>query len=157
VDAKQFVDDLIKALRVRAHAACGGLDGNCPICLEALERTLEKIAFLDKMMKDCALEYSDKGDMRILQRHLYIGIIFDTLKGLIFIGKDKFDKTMALLLELMQQAESTPRVMSKLQGKCGHLWLGTLWLPEQYEKGAEMWPFDPRTILFNWEQGIDMI
>ena len=59
VDAKQFVDDLMKALRVRAHAACGGLDGNCPICLEALERALEKMAFLDKMMKDCALDYSD--------------------------------------------------------------------------------------------------
>ena len=36
--------------------------------------------------------------------------------------------------------------------------MGTLfkWLPEQYEKGAEMWPLDPRTILFKWEQGIDM-
>ena len=196
VDAQQFVDDLMKALRVRAHAACGGLDGSCPICLEALERALEKMAFLDKMMKDCALVYSDKGDMRILQRHLYIGIIFDTLKGRVFIGKDKFDKTMALLLELMQQSECTPRTMSKLRGKCGHQFrcvegvrpflvpfnqfvggpesalewdtpkqipdslrhtMGTLfkWLPEQYEKGAEMWPLDPRTVLFNWEQGID--
>jgi hypothetical protein len=54
------------ALRVR------GLDGSCPICLEALERALEKMAFLDKMMKDCALKYSGKGDMRILHRHLYI-------------------------------------------------------------------------------------
>ena len=78
------------------------------------------MAFLDKMMKDCALEYSDKEDMRILQRHLYIGIIFDKLKSRVFIGKEKFDQTMALLLELMQQAECTPRMMSKLRGKCRH-------------------------------------
>lgn len=31
--------------------------------------------------------------------------IFDTLKGRIFMSEEKFDKTMALLLELMQQAE----------------------------------------------------
>ena len=72
------------------------------------------MAFLDKMVKDCALEYSDKEDMRILQRHLYIGIIFDKLKSRVFIGKEKFDQTMALLLELMQQVECTPRMMSKL-------------------------------------------
>jgi hypothetical protein len=40
VDAQQFVDDLMKALRMVAHAACGGLDGGCPICLETLERAL---------------------------------------------------------------------------------------------------------------------
>ena len=78
------------------------------------------VAFLDKMMKDCALEYSDKEDMRILQRHLYIGIIFDKLKSRVFIGKEKFDQSMALLLELMQQVECTPRMMSKLRGKCRH-------------------------------------
>ena len=32
-------------------------------------------------MKDCALEYSDKGDMRILQRHLHIGIISTRSRG----------------------------------------------------------------------------
>jgi hypothetical protein len=30
-DAQQFVDDLTKALRVGARAACFGLDGSCPI------------------------------------------------------------------------------------------------------------------------------
>jgi hypothetical protein len=78
------------------------------------------MAFLDKMVKDCALEYSDKEDMRILQRHLYTGIIFDKLKSRVFIGKEKFDQSMALLLELMQQVECTPRMMSKLRGKCRH-------------------------------------
>jgi hypothetical protein len=71
-----------------------------------------EMAFLNKMMKDCALEYSDKGDMAIKQCYLYIGIIFDTLKGQIFIGKEKFQKTMQLLQELMQQAECSPRTMS---------------------------------------------
>ena len=51
-----------------------------------------------------------QGDMRILQRHLYIGIIFDTLKGRIFIGKEKFDKTMALLLELADDVETPGKV-----------------------------------------------
>ena len=196
VDAQQFVDDLMKSMRVESHASCGGLEGGCGACLSASERASVKMQFLDRMMKDCALDYSDKGDMRILQRHLYIGIIFDTFRGRIFIGKDKFDKTMALLLELMEAAECTPRTMAKLRGKFGHQFrciegvrpflvpfnhfvgspetthewdaakaipsclrhtMGTLfrWLPFQHEKGAEMWPQDERTILFNWEQGLD--
>ena len=75
VDAQQFVVDLTKALGVRPHAACRGLEGNCPVCLEALERAREKMAFLDRVMEDCALEYSDKGDMRFLQRLLFFGIM----------------------------------------------------------------------------------
>jgi hypothetical protein len=78
------------------------------------------MAFLDKMMKECALEFLDKGGMTIKQRRLYIEIIFDTLKGRIFIGQEKFQKTMLLLQALMQQAECSPRSMAKLQGKFGH-------------------------------------
>ena len=58
--------------------------------------------------------------MRILQRHLFIGIIFDTVKGRLFISKEKFDKTMALLLDLMQQAECSARTMAQLRGKFRH-------------------------------------
>ena len=46
VNAQQFVDDLMKSLRMRAHGACGGLDGNCPVCMEAWARALEKMEFL---------------------------------------------------------------------------------------------------------------
>ena len=196
VDATAFVDDLLNALGVVAHELCAGLEGGCSICQKALELAMRKMESLDKMMKECALEYSDKGDMAIRQRHLYIGIIFDTVKGRLFIGKEKFDKTMALLAELMGQATSSARLMSKLRGKLGHQFrcidgvmpflvpfnkfvggpestaewdepkeipdrlrhtMGTLfrWLPAQQEKGAEMWPLDPRTVLFRWEQGED--
>ena len=134
--------------------------------------------------------------MRILQRHLFIGIIFDTVKGRLFISKEKFDKTMALLFELMHQAECSARVMAKLRGKFGHQFrcvegvspflvpfnnfvgapdtvtewdeskhispelrrtMGTLyqWLPQLYENGAEMWPLDPRTVLYRWSQGVE--
>ena len=95
---------------------------------------------------------------------------------------------MALLAELMQQAECSSRTMTKLRGKFGHQFrcipgvmpflvpfnrfiggpesvaewdevkiiphtlratMGLLyrWLPQQQEKGAEMWPLDPRTVL----------
>ncbi len=53
--------------------------------------------FLDKLMKDCGLEYSVKGYMAIRQRHVYIGIIFDTVQGRLFISKDKFDKLIPLV------------------------------------------------------------
>ena len=75
VDAQAFVDDLLKALKVIAHALCSGLEGGCPICTAAFEVALQKMKFLDKMMKDCGLEYSEKGDMSFKQCHLYIGII----------------------------------------------------------------------------------
>jgi uncharacterized protein (DUF779 family) len=120
VDSTAFVDDLLNSLKVIFHASCNGLDGRCPVCLEALGAARHKMAFLDKMMKDCGLEYSVKGDMSIRQRHLYIGVIFDTLKGRLHIGKEKFDKLMQLLAELMQQVEALARLMSKLRGKMGH-------------------------------------
>ena len=81
VDSTAFVDDLLNSLKVIFHASCNGLDGRCPVCLEARH----KMALLDKMMKDFGLEYSVKGDMSIRQRHLYIGVIFDTLKGRLYI------------------------------------------------------------------------
>ena len=196
VDAQAFVDDLFKSLAVIIHSLCGGLEGSCPICMAALEEAKAKMIFLDRMMKQCGLEYSTKGDMRILQRHLFIGIIFDTLKGRVFISKEKFDKTMALLQSMIQQAECSSREMAKLRGKFGHQFrcvegvspflvpfnqfvgapetvaewdevkpispglrhtMGTLfrWLPQLYEAGAEMWPLDPRTVLYKWSQGIE--
>ena len=196
VDTAAFVDDLLNALAVLLHEQCGGLEGNCPICTAAFERARTKMAFLDRMMKDCGLEYSLKGDMRILQRHLFIGIIFDTLKGRLFIAKEKFDKTIFLLRDMMHQSECSPREMAKLRGKFGHQFrcvegvdpflvpfnqfvggpetvaewdapkvitpalqrtMGTLfdWLPRLYEAGAEMWPLDPRTVLYKWTRGIE--
>jgi hypothetical protein len=63
VDAQAFVDDLMNALRIIAHGLCKGIAGGCPVCLAALEIALQKMAFLDKMMADCGLEFSDKGDV----------------------------------------------------------------------------------------------
>jgi hypothetical protein len=65
VDADAFVDDLFNCMATQAHKACGGLKGRCLVCLTALERATLKMKFMYKMMKDCGLEYSDKGDMTI--------------------------------------------------------------------------------------------
>lgn len=66
VDAQQLVDNLMTVLRMR------GLNGTCPICLEALERALETMAFFDKMMKDRDFEYSDKEVIHNLHCNLHI-------------------------------------------------------------------------------------
>ena len=99
---------------------------------------------------------------------------------------------VALLQELMQLVECSPRLMAKLRGKCRHQFrcksgvapflvpfnrfiggpesvlewdtaqpiqpalrrtMGVLfrWLPSRQEKGAEMLPLDPRTVLTLWE------
>ncbi len=55
------MDDLLKILQVRAHAMCKGIAGECLVCLAALAIAQEKMAFLDKMTKDCGLHYSDSG------------------------------------------------------------------------------------------------
>ncbi len=59
--------------------------------------------------------------MTIRQDHLFtgIGIIFDVLHGKLLIEKEKFDKTMKLLHDVMHQAEISPRGMTKLRGKFG--------------------------------------
>ena len=63
------------------------------------------MAFLDKIMDECCLLYSDKGDLTIRQDHLFIGIILDALHGRLLISKEKLDKTMTLLLKVMQLTE----------------------------------------------------
>jgi hypothetical protein len=197
VNSDSFVDDILNSIAVDLHDACRGLDGRCPTCLSALERALRKMEFLDKMMKDCGLEYSVKGDMTIKQCHTFIGIIFDALRGRLLIDSEKFAKTMKLLHDIMHQTECSPRTMAKLRGKFGHQFrclegvgpflvpfnkfiggpesvqewdeqkaitdhlrttMGNLyrWLPELQPKGAEMWPLEPATLLFRWEQGLDV-
>jgi hypothetical protein len=56
-----FVDDLLEALRVIAHGLCMGIEGGCPVCLAALEIALQKMAFLDKMMKECSFGFFRQG------------------------------------------------------------------------------------------------
>jgi hypothetical protein len=69
--------------RARSYVprAASWLKGACVICIQVLEAALEKMNFLDKMMKDCGLEYSVKGDMTIRQNHIFIGVIFVSHRG----------------------------------------------------------------------------
>ena len=120
VDMAAFVDDLLSAIAAAIHEACNGLRGNCATCLETYHIALEKMTTLDKMMKECGMDYSDKGDLTIRQDQLFIGIIFDTMLGKLRISVEKFAKTMTLLYEVMHQTEISPRNMAKLRGKFGH-------------------------------------
>jgi hypothetical protein len=85
-----------------------GLKGNCRTCLDAYHVAVEKMAILDKLMKECWLEYSDKGDMTIRQDHVFIRIILDTLLFKLLIALEKFAKTMHYV---MHQTEISPRGM----------------------------------------------
>jgi hypothetical protein len=58
--------------------------------------------------------------MIIRQDHLFIGIVFEVLRGKLLIAKEIFDKTMKVLHNVMLQAEISPRGMAKLRGKSGH-------------------------------------
>jgi hypothetical protein len=89
--------------------------------MAAFERATLKMQFLDKLMKDCGLEYSVKCGMTIRQVHTFIGIVFDVLRDCLFISKEKFDKTMKLLHDMMHRAKCSPRAaMAKLRGKFAH-------------------------------------
>jgi len=120
IDMAAFVNDMLSVIQAALHEACKGPKGNCRTCLDAHHVAVEKMAILDKLMKECGLNYLDKGDMTIRQDHVFIGIIFDTLLGKLLITLDKFAKTMQLLHEVMHQAEISPRGMAKLCWKFGH-------------------------------------
>jgi hypothetical protein len=120
VDIAAFVDDLLSSIATELHDACEGLDGNCEVCRAAYALAMEKMLIIDRILKDCGMDYSDKGDMTIRQDQIFIGIIFDTMAGKLRITVEKFDKTMKLLHEVMHQAEISPRGMAKLRGKFGH-------------------------------------
>jgi hypothetical protein len=113
----EFVDNLLK---ISAHAMCRGIARECPVCLVALVIAQEEMAFLDKMLKKCGLHYSEKGDLTNRQDHLHIGIIFDALRGRLLISQENFDKTMTLRQAVMEQAEISPRGITKLRCKFGH-------------------------------------
>ena len=101
VDVAAFVDYLCSSIATEIHDACEGLDGNCEMCRAAYARAMEKMLTLDRILKECGLEYSDKGDMTIHQDQIFIGIVFDTLHGKLRITIEKYDKTMKLLHEVM--------------------------------------------------------
>jgi hypothetical protein len=114
-DMAAFVDDMLSAIQAALHEACKGLKGNCRTYLHAYHVAVKKMAIIDKLMKECGLDYSDKGDMTIRQDHVFMGIIFDTLLGKLLIPLEKFAKTMQLLHDVMHQAEISTRGMAKLR------------------------------------------
>jgi hypothetical protein len=75
---------------------------------------------LDQMMQDCALVFSTKRDMSVSQRHVFLGIIFDTVKGLLFVTEEKFAKLMELMKEIMNLQTCSARNMARLRGKAQH-------------------------------------
>jgi hypothetical protein len=127
------------------------------------------------MFTDCALIFSTKGDMSVAQRHTFLGIIFDTHRGRLFITAEKFDKLMVLLREIMDLLTCSPRSMTKLRGKAQYQFrclegvrpflprfdrfIGGQesayeWDLEKEVPGAEMWPLEPSTAYFRWSKGL---
>jgi hypothetical protein len=73
---------------------------------------------MDKMMKDCGLEYSVKGDMTIRQCSTFIGLIFDALRGRLLIALEKFEKTMKLLHDMMHHLRNVRRAHGPSWARC---------------------------------------
>jgi hypothetical protein len=120
IDSGAFVDDFLHCILVLAHLLCAGLAGGCPICQAALDAAQARFDALDQMFTDCALIFSTEGDMSVSQRHTFLGIIFDTHRGRLYITAEKFDKLMMLLRELMDLLTCSPHSMAKLRGKAQH-------------------------------------
>jgi hypothetical protein len=119
LDSGAFVDDFLHCIIVLAHLLCAGfkLAGGCPICQAALDAAQKRFDALDQIFTDCAPIFSTKGDMSVSQRHTFLGIIFDTHRGRLYITAEKFDKLMMLLRERMNLVSCSPRSMAKLRGK----------------------------------------
>ena len=117
IDSGAFVDDFLHCIIVLAHLLCAGSAGGCPICQSALDAAQARFDALDQTFTDCALIFSTKGDMLVSQRHTFLGIIFDTHRGRLYITAEKSDKLMMLLRERMDLVPCMPRSMAKLRGK----------------------------------------
>jgi hypothetical protein len=120
IDSGAFVDDFLNAVCVPSHEACAGLAGGCEVCTKAATTAQPLFDALDKMMQDCALVFSTKGDMSVAQRHTFLGIIIDTYLGRMFVAEEKFAKLMVLLKEIMELVTCSARNMAKLRGKAQH-------------------------------------
>ena len=94
MDFTDFRSDIIKALKVlHITKASGGLEGCYQVCPAALENAHWKTKFFGQ---------TDKG--------LQTGRL----------SQERFDKTMAMLAELIQQAACLECLMSKHWGKLEH-------------------------------------
>ena len=82
------MDDFLNARAMIAPGECEGLEGGCPVCESEAEAAQPVFDALDRMMTVCALVFSTKGDMAVRQRHIFLGIIFDTFRGRIYITKE---------------------------------------------------------------------
>jgi hypothetical protein len=123
IDSGAFVDDFLNAIMVLSHALCAGLAGGCLMCREAAAATQSRFDSIDSMVRDCAFVFSTKGDMSVSQRHVFLGIIFDTHDGRLFVTQEKFCKLMQSLHEIMELLTCSPRGMAKLRGKAQHQFL----------------------------------
>ena len=90
------------------------------ICTTAAAAAQQRFDDLDTMMRECALIFSTKCDMSVAQLHVFLGIIFDTHLGRLFVTGEKFHKLMELWREIMELLTCSPRGMTKLRGKAQH-------------------------------------
>jgi hypothetical protein len=65
IDSGAFVNDFLNCLIVMLHYLCNCLEGGCQVCMAAAKEKQPKFDALDKMMLDCTLILSQRGDMSV--------------------------------------------------------------------------------------------
>ncbi len=118
IDLGAFIDDFLNAVGVKPHAKCLGVTKGCPECLQALPAAQVSFHALNQMMLDCALVFSTKGNMSVAQRHVFLGVVIDTVAGRLVVTEAKFAKLMDLLQTCSALNMALLRCKAKHQLRC---------------------------------------
>ena len=116
-----WVDDFIFHKAVRAHSACSGLEGGCPVCLEHLPQAEAVDAYWVELCRKLGVPLNLDKRQRCRQQVKYAGFLFDTLRGLLLILPEKLLKRLfACLKEWAESQRVTSRFMDSVRGGVLH-------------------------------------
>lgn len=115
-----WVDDLSLARNIEYHGFCGGLENNCSTCIDALHSFKATQALWHRLAAELGITLNLTKRQEPSQRFEYTGILFDTIRGRLFIPEKKLDKLTTCLRDLAAASETTLRNVLSVQGRVRH-------------------------------------
>ena len=116
-----WVDDFVFYSQVAWHAACQGLAGGCPTCLQALADAELLDAWWTELCALLGVPLNHKKHQSCKQSVEYSGFLFDSFRGLMLCLDEKVELMLTHTAELAQADRLwTPRELDRVKGRFLH-------------------------------------
>ena len=115
-----WVDDTAFVTKTAKHSTCAGLNGGCPVCLDAQRRATRNQRYWHRLAARLGLGLSTEKRQLPTQRAIYTGLVVDTFLKTLSIPDDKKHKLAAFLELFFNRREASLTELSSLRGRIQH-------------------------------------